>query len=322
MSLLTRLFQTHAASTSRVLANTDVRLKLRDDFPMVAFVNGSKNNFTTMWLKDTLDRQLDKVGETLDSVDHITIAYPHKAASAWKKKPHAMVSLTAQFAAALRKDMPQVNWIIADGLCETRHLNRSNPKGQDMVKTLRKKHQFDYIANEQMGDLPFVRKDHQGPSYFILLDDVYAQGTTAANMISFIHHNGGHVLAAASIEKPHEMNSFHLRQYACKTDKARVFQNDAYNKGAIPQIAEILSGYVWCGSEAGTKRQFIDDHLEDYVQELDHALQNAGLSLSTLTMAECDRLMDYFKGGYHSKTLGHREFIAALTQKPRVEIRR
>lgn len=304
MSFLTGLFQSRARNT-RPLQNPDHRPPIRGTFPCVMHVGGTSDSaFHVDWFRDVVVRELAALGETPDSVDHITIAYPHKAPK--KNTPHEMVGPAQRFTAAMQASLPDTKWIPADGICETRHLDRSNPRGQDMLDTLRKKHRFDFIALEQKEDLPFMHKDRSGPSYFILLDDVYAQGTTAASMINFIHHNGGHVLAAASMFKPHEMGSFHLRQFNRAADPK--FQNDTYNKGAIPQIAEALLGYIWVSSLL--PKGEIETRMEDYIRELDEALHHVGLSLPALTMGECGRLIEYFQ----EKSISHDKFIKALTR--------
>lgn len=306
MSFLTDLFQIRASDT-RSLKNPDHRPPIRGNFPCVMHVGGTGDSaFHVDWFRDVVVRELATLGETPDSVDHIAIAYPHKAPSIWKNKPHEMFAHAQRFTAAMQTSLPAVNWIAADGICETRHLNRSGARGQDVVSTLTKKHTFDFIGSEQRADLPFMRRDHQGPSYFILLDDVYAQGTTAANMINFIRHNGGHVLAAASMFKPHDIGSFHLRQFGQAANPT--FKNDAYNKGAIPKIADALAGYIWVTS--GLHKDAIEARMEDYVRELDDALHHVGLSLAALTMGECGRLIEYFQ----AKPISHEKFIAALTK--------
>lgn len=297
MGLLAQLFQTHAAP--RPLVNADMRLPLRDDFPDVVRVKGYTQPVDLSVFRDVVLAELDKAGHTPGKNDIVTIAYPHKSASRIFPAPHPLTLLARRFQAALRQDIPQVDWRLATGLCEVRHLDRSNPRSQELLRTLRIKHRFGFVAADQIDHLPFMDRTHRAPSYFVVLDDAYAQGTTAANMISFLHHNGGHVLAAASIHPPQTRESFQLRQ----------------RDHALPAIAKALAGYAWIGAPAGTRQQDIHDHINVYMQELDDALHDVGLSLHTLTAAECTSLVQYFTPHIYKETLNYRAFISALGEK-------
>lgn len=297
MGLLAQLFQAHAAP--RPLVNADVRLPLREDFPDVVHVKGYTQPVDLSVFKDVVLAQLDKIRGT-DGPDHIvTIAYPHKSPSRIFPAPHPLTLLARRFQAALRHDIPQVDWRLATGLCELRHLNRSSSKAQGLVPTLRAKHHFGFVAADQIDPLPFMDRNNNAPSYFIVFDDAYEQGTTAANMISFLHHNGGHVLAAASAYPPQQQKSFQLRA----------------DKNAIPAIAKALAGFAWVGAPAGTRQQYINDHIDDYMQELETALQHVGLSLYTLTAAECAHMVQYFTPHPYMDKMNYNSFIAALYKK-------
>ncbi|MBU0800073.1 MAG: hypothetical protein KKA05_03635 [Alphaproteobacteria bacterium] len=126
-------------------------------------------------------------------IERLNIAWP-------QKHPHERHTNTAtQHAQALQPILQSLfrntDVILAKSLYENIKLGRS--ENQRAVHALTGRQTFS--ADEKLQDepLPFLTPAAAKGECFVLTDWFMAQGTTLANLASFIQHNGGYVLALA-----------------------------------------------------------------------------------------------------------------------------
>ena len=125
------------------------------------------------------------------------------------------------------------------------------------------------------------------PHYFIVVDHCAEQGTTIANLVSYIEHNGGQVLLAVGSDaplKPIAIES-HAHKYGAidsESEEGIVIRPD--NTTTPPYLREALySSMKEEGFKIGTKDPI--DHLEE-------ALRDCWVnSVQAMTHGECKNLM-------------------------------
>lgn len=294
------------------------RLPLRADFPSIFSLekkNGKirKNSLGMKLLTREIEKELKQTGKQLEEKPRITIAYPHKRPSFFRGTPHRLVEQVYALRDSLMEVLPQIKWIIADGLCETKKLKRKLSKNQNIEKTLKKRHEFKYFPDLQKEPLLFADPENKEQELFVLFDDIYCQGTTAANMINFIEHNGGRVLGAIAGNQPlHFPRS--LRQENNSLMKT-YFVNDAYNKGRIPELANLFL------ISAASSKRASGFSAEQCLDDVESILQKWGYSLTTLTDGECQHIKPYIEGysrmfGGSVRGHGYDGFIKAFANGP------
>lgn len=270
-------------SNDRRLENPPVRRELRVDFPDT-LVNDDVEEILTV-----LDRELKKHGASLDTVGHITLAYPHKHPEIFpmywdpaKLPAHGLASL-------LQTRAPRVQWILANGICETIRLDRS--ENQTSVHALMSHQLYEVHKPSQKLSLPFLDPDNKGNEFFMVVDCDLEQGTTLANFISYLEHNGGKVLAASTkyIGMPLVQKEFNLRPV--KTSLSEKFSDDARNTKCLPVLA-------WSFSESA-KKHGRDWSPEECLEMFEQRLKAHGNSLFSMTNNECLRLMNTVRNAYY-----------------------
>ncbi len=298
------------------LSNPDQRRPLRDDFPPV--VNLALWCESSRWklgagLNERIGQEIEKSLGSVSAATRITVAYPHKAPGWIFAHDNGLRPHVAGITNKLEQAFPEISFEIADGLCEKHQLNRSAARNQNVIKTAMKQQPFYYVPKLQGSPISLLAEDRQEKELFILVDDVFCQGTTAANMISFIEHNGGHVLTAAAVEGVmghtyHAVNPCsYLPQQEIKMrgsmDNSRydrdfkngqalrgTFKNAAYNKGCLPVLAE---AFYQAAQKEGV---YADMSHEQHLEVIDQSLRAHGRSLSTMTNGECYHMANFFGG--------------------------
>ena len=192
-----RLTAAQLANVERSLTNPDVRVPLRADFPPLLSYDKPDE------LLEVLTRELAKCGKTWADAGQVTIIYPSKDTRLFPLHNNGKGVLAGmRTEQALRKAwrrqhggrMP-TKVRNCDLIAETSYLNRSN--NQDSLHALTKRQQ--YVARRPWfsKNLPFLSSDYAEKEHFFVIADCFIeQGTTVANLASYITHNGGHVLAA------------------------------------------------------------------------------------------------------------------------------
>jgi hypothetical protein len=178
----------------RQLTNPDIRIALRPDFPPVAPLG------YTYHLRAVLERELARHGETLSSAGQIVVAYPHKDPDLFPEHNNPAHHVSTQLVKKLQDVTTGcgVEIVRAEGLCETVHLDRS-AHNHDILHALTKRQVMAFNARTQRAPLTFAEsacQENGRPHFFVLVDWMVDQGTTMANLASYIEHNGGRVLLA------------------------------------------------------------------------------------------------------------------------------
>ncbi|MDD9900029.1 MAG: hypothetical protein OXT65_03535 [Alphaproteobacteria bacterium] len=179
-------------TTGRQLTNPDMRVELPKDFPPISDMCGSDDAFLRT-LKAALAAR--NIAET--EVKRINVAYSHKHLGHHPGHSNHARREAVIAENILLKALPNAEVIRADAICETVHLKRSSY--QESTAALTKKQVFDVHLVSQEEPLPFVEEPlGTEKELFVVVDGYCEQGSTLANMISYIHHNGGDVLMAAT----------------------------------------------------------------------------------------------------------------------------
>lgn len=223
----------------------------------------------------TLDTTIKALGYDRAAEGHdIIIAYPHKHPDRQHKNEGLYFALAAQ--ESLKKQWPETRLIMAHALYETVHLGRSEDRSS--IHALSGQQRFAIDAGLQEDPLPFLHEAPTAarPALFIIVDDIIEQGTTIANMASFITHNGGTVVAALTYNQADALRQLSpLPQFFSVLDKP-------YDQGFAPTLA------TWFADAA--RRDKTNYTPMETVALMEAALQPHGRSLLTLTQGECNRL--------------------------------
>lgn len=270
-------------SDSPVINPAD-RREIRPDFPYSQKI-GHCNN-----LLDTLNAELEKGGVSLRDAGTITIAYPHKDPVLFPGYVDSFDGGKVKlFAKNMKKSFPKIKWKVADSLVETVALKRTT--NQYIVHTLTGKQIYTLAGKHN----PFSCRsgDCRNP-YFIVVDHFIEQGTTIANLMSFIEHNGGRVLLAASyrsgipIAQDERARTLHLQQSGISGD----FADPARNTSRLGRLASVFFNSAQIsGSLYATPQECLAD--------FDAALRRHGNSVFALTDGECMRLINSINGQRH-----------------------
>lgn len=175
-----------AATAFRAPANPPARL------PLPATLTETIGFSDTGILLEKLERPLRAHGVRLAELDRLTIAYPHKHPS--EEGNDKAAGEARLLRGALKKACPGIAFPLAAAIHETVHLGRS--EDQSVIHALTGRQVYAVDPALQTEPLPFIERGHNRPELFVIVDWTMAQGTTIANLASYLTHNGGHVVAA------------------------------------------------------------------------------------------------------------------------------
>lgn len=268
------------------LTNPPRRAEIRPDFPQTINAHDRER------ILSVIGAELEKHGSSFDEVGHITIAYPHKHPEKFPNYRDQAKDTLEEFKETLEKmpDAARVDWLTADGLVETVSLGRS--ENQTSLHALMLHQHYEVHAESQTTPLPFfARADKKEKEFFVIVDWVVAQGTTVANMMSYIEHNGGTVLAVvegqgnrAIAQVPFsDGDNYDSRLSAQFNDRSR---NTAHLK---------MLGYAL--ARAATKEGY-DLDADACLTLLEEGLNKHGNSLFALTDFECNQIIEDIEGPY------------------------
>ncbi|MCC6597949.1 MAG: hypothetical protein IT559_04095 [Alphaproteobacteria bacterium] len=265
---------------AKTLTNPAERKPVRADFPPVATHRGE--------LLRHMIEELDKQGTSIKETQRINIFYPQKdprnhSSPAGRIATDILLTSLGSGDFLQSKNASHIKWVKADALYEQHQLDRNNwhvnsLQSGFLTSLVRRQH---YIADPalQSGEFPFLTANmtDTSPEYFILADHVYDRGRTFANMINYIEHNGGHVLAAYA---PDNMRKRDLAQIQSQKGASH-FKNYDHKSGRLPDLAAAFSASTNNAIEP-----------EECIILLNEALAPHGLSLASLTNEECSDLQE------------------------------
>jgi hypothetical protein len=260
-------------AASESLTNPDTRVVAPGGFPPV--VAGLK----TKRFIDILERELREKHQTsLQEAGHINIVYPHKDPRLFPFRGNPANYFVEDLVESLQATAPEIAWRRIDALTELVHLDRSGNQSSDHAMAGRQIYAYDpYIKQDEPFPLPV-----QGAvkEFFIIADWMVAQGTTVANLNSFITANGGTVLAVASEadvplqQRPPAYNDALIREAGLRPE----FNDAARNTGMLPKLALAFAKAAQKEGRELTPQQAIDLYEE--------RLQPLGRSVFTMTHYE------------------------------------
>lgn len=274
------------AAASMSLTNPEMRVELPADFPPI--LDGSfRGN-----LAGALRKEMEKRGMTLEEAGHINIAYPHKHPVLYPGHQNNAADVLNEVKQRLQDDEPGIEWRPVDGLVERVRLGRS--ENQTSVHAITAQQVFDIHMASQKTPLP-LGPQHGKKEFFIVVDTGAEQGTTYANMISYILHNGGTVLAAVSgytggvpLRQKTPDDDKDLRQLA----KLKPEFNDASrNTGQLARMALAFADSARESGKDWTPAQCLE-MFEDKLGKL-------GNTVFALTNGEAERLIDTVNKNYY-----------------------
>lgn len=291
------LFNEPAASVVRLpLSNPPRRLEIRPDFPRVLnYFYDEPDSF-----KPVLDRELRKHGTSLDRVRQITLAYPHKHPDLYPDHVNNAERGVGRFKKTVEAAIPHIRWVVAGGLCETVHLARS--ENQSSVHALTGRQVYAVHRPSQESPCPLLERKGDGKDFFIVVDSGIEQGTTIANLVSYITHNGGVVLAAAATEGCALAQQGLLLTEDVLSLSSR-FNDKSRNTKCLPRLAKAFSG--------SAKENGKNWSPETCLEMFEDKLNGCGNSVFSLTHGECGRLVDAMRG----KDAAYRDTFPALLKK-------
>lgn len=267
---------------NRILENPSERCAIRADFPSVK-VYRPDDEENSQRLMDVIRKELAKHGESLESVGSITIAYPHKHPDIFPGHKNRAAEHVGQFIQAMLDAAPDIKWLTADAVCETHKLNRS--KDQTSLHALTAKQEYGLHLPSQKEALPFLHPAKDKASFFVIVDDAVLQGTTVANLMNFIEHNGGKVLMVSARESDDGAPITPSRERY--SEMARAFSRSAQTDG-LPWSPETC------------------------LQKFEAAIKPHGLQLAAMTDGECVSLIKTLQGLERREDTGPKTSFASI----------
>lgn len=268
---------------TRNLTNPDVRLPLPDDFPPLMNVDYQFH------LQELLARRLAAYGETLQTVERLTIVFPQKDPGLfpdhYDSARFVADRLETQLRAATggRADIQR-----AEGLVEMLHLDRS--ANQSSLHALTKRQTYHYNPQYQKMPLAFAEAAHEGERHYVVLtDNQVEQGTTLANLASYVRHNGGTLLMGVY----QRGMPFISPERICIKEYTGPALSRRFAKAAVPVNLKVIGDrLVETAATDGLviKRNQALSNVEDY-------LNRCGQSLLSMTHNESKRLLSSLEQG-------------------------
>ncbi len=284
------------------------RQPLRADFPAMTEPTGQAEKLVAI-----IKAELEKKGVTWDKAGRINIAFPQKDRELF---PHRRRNRGLHQAHLTKKELemyaPHIEWALAEGLLETRDLDRRGNQSSLHALTGQQAYRFD--PSLQIDHFPFAESGSTEDHYFIVVDHTSEQGTTLANLINWITVNGGTVLAAAadndSLTQRRTGNDWPLE----KPLRAE-FSDAAANTG---RLAELASAFALSAEQDNWKykMRYGRPTPNNCLDAFDTALHRLGLSVQALTDRECVRLIQSIGEPDHKN---HQSFLNLMLDLRRAE---
>ncbi len=270
-----------------IVTNPPGRREIRPDFPRSfdRHLVGDMDSLAVI-----VRNELDKQNSSLGDVKSIYIAYPHKHPKMFPDHRIMNDEGIDALKNKLKSRLPQIDFCFADSIVETVHLARSD--NQRSLHALTKKQVYEiykessFFTQESPNPFVFSKGDCSNP-HFIIFDHGIEQGTTIANMMSFLEHNGGRVLATAS-KKSVDFVQIDTRSKHTEINLVGEFANPNRNTGRLPQLAA-----AFFSSAGGNYEEYATP--QKCIEVFEGALNGIGHSVFALTDGECERLSDEFE---------------------------
>lgn len=293
---MTRTLADDVARVGQRLTNPDFRLQLRPDFPNVISMSEKP-------LLDTIEAELAKRGETLHSVGEINLVCPQKDPDIYQGHRNPALGVFRLAVRKLRAELKsrgvnpaKIKITPQNAICELVHLDRSSGRG--VLHSLTRRQVYNVNAARAKRQPTSFLMHQDKPHYFVVVDWHVSQGTTVANLSSYIAHNGGHVLAVASLFYSRNLlpDQNKLKLNEIPEDKSWLAREFAQSASGADATASI--GYMLARSAIrdGIKGMGVNRALAN----VERALNRHGQSLKAMTHSEAYSLLDGLRSGYIS----------------------
>ena len=264
-------------------SHPDIRLPVPEDLPAIMpyAMDGSDHENEPIEADHlekfiaAIEHRADSLGIDLNAKDGIKpiiyVTYPRrpnaKGFEHVKEDRGVDVTPPYQIIEFLNHTYPHIEWIDAYQIIDVKPLDRS--KEQSAEHALLNRKEFQVIKETSTPEIPLpLSTPNQA---FLVMDYYHEQGTTLAELISFIQHNGGHVLAVNSRSRY----------------KDRTHLQPAAHLSVMHKAFKAIKGK--CENQADYKNAMTVP-VNDFFNALDLQLQEHGISLASLTNGEWIRL--------------------------------
>jgi hypothetical protein len=260
----------------------DHRIELPRDFPLPL---GHGSSIAS--IADVIDKELKKNGTSLDQVDRIHVVFPHKHPGLFPGHFDNAQRYASDFVHKMKNSggvAGKIIWGMANELVETKKLGRS--EDQSSVHALTAKQEYVFFNPQATQASPLATMGDNRKEFFVVVDAMSEQGTTFANLINHIRHNGGVVVATVGANRLlQETSDTYLQRQAHLPSK---FMDPNRNTGRLPELALALSG--------SAKRSGHDWTPEQCLEKFEAALQKNGNSVYAMTNGEVGRVIASVSG--------------------------
>lgn len=300
------LTQEQLAQTASTLTNPGLRLELPTDFPRLLLLTDIAA------IRSGLDAVLrEKHKTTLREAGRVNIVYPHKHPLKFPKHQNNADKYARDAWYALEGADRKVEWVLGASLTELVRLDRS--ENQSSVHALTGKQEYAlYDALQQSPRFTFGAPGNTRKEYFLMVDSGFEQGTTLANLYSFITANGGIVLAGA-VPNPSAGSLQQDPGARCEPDDHAAnlrpeFMDAARNTARLPQMALAFAesaereGLIW------TPQQSLD--------LFEAALNKHGNTVYGLTDGEAVRIIETVGPSPYHFSMPFPKLLEGIEAKP------
>lgn len=291
--------------TSANLTNPFMRVEISASFPPVI---DTDNVFLLLKM---IERELgDKHGTTLSDAGRINIVYPRKHPLKFPKHDN-----TAEFEAMkvwhmLQRAKPEVEWVFGNALNELHKLGRTANQTSIHALTAKQEYVVYDDAPQQGAPLRLGQPDNGKKEFFIMIDSGFEQGTTMANLLSYIEANGGAVLGAAvSDQKQNTLQQKNTSVFDNNAERAGLraeFNDASRNTGRIAEMALAFA--------ASARQDGLDITPQQAVDMFEQRLNKLGNSVFAMTDGEASRIIRTVKGE-DAQTMSFQQVICVLDEK-------
>lgn len=280
--------------------NEAQRVELPADFPAPLNHGGDIAK-----IAQVLDAELRKHGTSLEQVDRIHIAYPHKHPGKFPGHDNSALWYARNFHEHMGQaegPLSKIQWSLLDELVETRRLGRS--ENQTSVHALTAKQKYAYYAgpDSQLTSTVALVGDNR-KEFFVVVDTMSEQGTTFANLISHIRANGGVVLGTVGAKQLVQKKSDEVTRERAKLPSR--FTDPSRNTGRLPELA-----LAFARSAAAEGKDWTP---AECLEKFETSLKRHGNSVFAMTEGEVTRVIDTLSGNAY----GSRNFVKLLNSLDR-----
>lgn len=291
--------------TSANLTNPFMRVEIPAAFPPVI---DTDNQLTLLQM---IEKELaEKHGKTLSDAGRINIVYPRKHPLKFPGHDN-----TAEFEAMkvwhmMQRAKPEVEWVFANSLNELYKLGRTGNQTSIHALTAKQEYVVYEDAAQQGPAFRFGQPDNDKKEFFIMIDSGFEQGTTMANLLSFIEANGGAVLGAAvSDQKSNSLQQKNTSIFDNNAEQAGLraeFNDASRNTGRIAEMALAFS--------VSSRRDGVELTPQQALDMFEDRLNKLGNSVFAMTDGEAPCMIQTVKGA-DEKSMSFHQVIRALDEK-------